>query len=804
MHLARPSINVGSEDTGDRILADEFIHAGRPGSAEALAVPSAAATQAGSHLSVHTRSPYSESPAVSPRNLQVRPAASSISSPPSNFGNVLMSPRKVASNISTFKLANFVLGYAHSPCLAKHDAAYQLALDNTSQIISVAASEKDSSNVSGVLHYARHLAAVHSITHDFTDPKRLTIMFRDSTQTKGIGVIMIKVYAMTLSEARMITELLQIIIDGYAEKYPEPAAAPVGANAITHLEREIADIDIIYIGRVLKRGKMSWAPRWLVLKKFHLRVYKNSKLHVPSNNISLSGAKITTTEEKDKHLTIICMDRSYTFKFADMIERDNVLSLFQKAMELRQRADGSIALSSIGGSAPLPAERSLHASFSMAMPSHDGVGGPAELQRASSYQGPSGSDGTDTDSRKLGQRRPTVRDDWGTWSANAGSPGGIPSTPVGGVIHHPPRVSIVSADSARDNDVVSELPMSAIKRRKSRRTISRDFQSILSKPTHALAIDDVAAVSSHTSAAAKKIEFAEFDIHSFSNVRPISKYVNPGVYTFMQLLAESMTSGAHLSSTLYVPKTVWYQNGAKFQAFSAKLDVLETVRLQMLTVLPPKSADSPDEVERAFSLFRVVAEEAQDKLAQHLSFIHTVKEPFRLRQKSAATTGDHASSSQSGGGAASSLSSSSSFASSSSSFPASSGPRPSSSSVVLQKDATTSGKSLGDKITAKMKTFGKIVTRAASSTKDKVDHEDSARYVRLLHAICAHSEVFREWSAHFASEASNDMHNKAILEEHLAKISDFFYCVLCNVVVRDLKSVLKRYAKHCQRTLIAH
>ena len=152
------------------------------------------------------------------------------------------------------------------------------------------------------------------------------------------------------------------------------------------------------------------------------------------------------------------------------------------------------------------------------------------------------------------------------------------------------------------------------------------------------------------------------------------------------------------------------------------------------------------------------------------------------------------------------------------------------------------------------------------------DHEDSTRYVKLLHTVFDQSLVFRDWLQFTESETGAAVQgdnswpaNKAAIEEHLLKISEFFYCVICNMVIRgqketvapahtrgggrrprrrtawhsrwrrrsvlhsgtmcviasltvvvfsfsllvgvclsDLKSVLKRYIKHCMRTLVSH
>ena len=162
------------------------------------------------------------------------------------------------------------------------------------------------------------------------------------------------------------------------------------------------------------------------------------------------------------------------------------------------------------------------------------------------------------------------------------------------------------------------------------------------------------------------------------------------------------------------------------------------------------------------------------------------------------------------------------------------------------------------------------------------DHEDSTRYVKLLHTVFDQSLVFRDWLQFTESDSGAAVQgdnswpaNKAAIDEHLLKISEFFYCVICNMVIRgqkqthtiargdeqhrgaryrcvvlgvgvaasvlpsfsqfvhegrrvahpvvpflprspcagslfvvvcssDLKSVLKRYIKHCMRTLVSH
>lgn len=129
---------------------------------------------------------------------------------------------------------------------------------------------------------------------------------------------------------------------------------------------------------------------------------------------------------------------------------------------------------------------------------------------------------------------------------------------------------------------------------------------------------------------------------------------------------QSMEKGARVSPHIYVPKKVWYQHGAKVQAYQVKYEVFEVFYsplghifdavsqhglLQMLqkefislrrddvdgdvkvflevraigsfTILQPlyiiRLADTP--------AYPILDEDVQNRLAQYLSFIHSIKAP---------------------------------------------------------------------------------------------------------------------------------------------------------------------------------
>jgi len=598
---------------------------------------------------------------------------------------------------------------------------------------------------------------------------------------------------------------------------------------------------------------MSWAPRWIVLKKFHLRIYKSSKLHVPSNNISLSGAKVVTTEEKEKQLTLICPDRSYTFKMLDVIERDNVVQLFNKAMEMR-RSDGSIGVScftasgssgsaTVGGngSDAAPPPRTGRSGSISGYGSMGGGSGMLTGMGVSAINERSKQDDEDDTAGESIYRRSsapgnllhsfnsTTQGTANHTSSAASTTTTLPtSSSSSSTIRFGDGMGVTSDGDDRSDPSLSSRPL--LSRRKSRRTISRDFHRILERPsTRALALDEARVGSGGQGFS--KIEFAEFAIDEDAPFIKPSKQLLVGVYAFMRLLRDSIAGGAHLSPALYVPKSVWYQHQAKLQSFQVKVEVLDTLKYHLHTMLPPRqhpntnstngatgnnassSSSSPivyddaflsdqtppDELERSLAHFRCVTEECQDKLAQHLAFIHTVKDPYRkkrIKQQQQQQQQDGATTMTGGGSGSGTLGS---VGGSSSQL---------SSSTDPSGGAAT--RTLGEKLSKSMKTFGKIVTRAASASKDKVDQEGSTRYVKLLHTVFDQLQVLHEWSIWLdVGGVSVRTHPKWSthrnnIDQHIMKISEFCYCVLCNMVIRDLKSLVKRYIKHCIRTLVAH
>jgi hypothetical protein len=85
------------------------------------------------------------------------------------------------------------------------------------------------------------------------------------------------------------------------------------------------------MGRVMKKGKMSWAPRMCGIKNTHVEVFK-LKEPTPTNSIPLHGCSVAS-DKTQPQLTLVASDRKYVFKCQSIAERDTIASLMRKAID---------------------------------------------------------------------------------------------------------------------------------------------------------------------------------------------------------------------------------------------------------------------------------------------------------------------------------------------------------------------------------------------------------------------------------------------------------------------------------------
>jgi len=86
-------------------------------------------------------------------------------------------------------------------------------------------------------------------------------------------------------------------------------------------------------------------------------------------------------------------------------------------------------------------------------------------------------------------------------------------------------------------------------------------------------------------------------------------------------------------------------------------------------------------------------------------------------------------------------------------------------------------KKLGDSL-------AKRAVRLASSQRD-----ESYDYILLLKAVFEEAQFIEEWFIHFSSTPGSNISTK------LKRISEFFYDVVCQFVIRDFNTLVERYIK---------
>lgn len=232
-----------------------------------------------------------------------------------------------------------------------------------------------------------------------------------------------------------------------------------------------------------------------------------------------------------------------------------------------------------------------------------------------------------------------------------------------------------------------------------------------------------------------------------------SKSVSYGVYELMQMLTRSMTVGCQISPTFYVPRSIWFQTDIKFNSVSIKMGSFELLNLALMEVRKLDLSEF-EKFEKGVVAFRVTIEEVQNTLSNHISFVHPVKKSVNEEKKP---------------------------------------PSP------------TAGRGKGMlKWKAGVRRVIKTGIRAASAgTKDI----ESDLYLQYLRDILEQSIIFHTWITDIDS-IDGKSHNwdkkmKDEIRHHFEKIGHFFFSVVCNIIIYDMKSATKRFMKSTTKRYIS-
>lgn len=249
---------------------------------------------------------------------------------------------------------------------------------------------------------------------------------------------------------------------------------------------------------------------------------------------------------------------------------------------------------------------------------------------------------------------------------------------------------------------------------------------------------------------------------------------NRRAFWLMRRLANSMLRGGYVSASIYVPKSVWYQNGAKILAAPAKVAFCESL-CEVLRKLSTVSAGD-------IALLAMELDRFHEKA---LSLYETLSKQLPAQNESSKK---NQSSSSSGSAAASSSSSSST---SSSSTLSTGSPASATSSSKDSKESPAAGTSSGGVFGKKFTKFGTALQKGAMGLftqargKGVTDHP----YIPWLINMFEQSQIIEEWILKFEGKGYNS------IDERLDRISSFFYSIVLVFVVQDMNTLLDRYMK---------
>lgn len=103
-------------------------------------------------------------------------------------------------------------------------------------------------------------------------------------------------------------------------------------------------------------------------------------------------------------------------------------------------------------------------------------------------------------------------------------------------------------------------------------------------------------------------------------------------YWLMRNLASSIESGGYVTPKVYVPRAVWFQNGAKFTAITSKYESCELL-LDFLAKLQEENPEDPEHLCKELDTFCASLTEIQNSLARNLSYIAEIRDESVKKSK---------------------------------------------------------------------------------------------------------------------------------------------------------------------------
>jgi hypothetical protein len=284
------------------------------------------------------------------------------------------------------------------------------------------------------------------------------------------------------------------------------------------------------------------------------------------------------------------------------------------------------------------------------------------------------------------------------------------------------------------------------------------------------------AVARHTSTAKarhvrsqSRVPFVEKPTMRSEELEPTPALDARRPYWLMRLIRQTIKEGGYLTPNLFVPRGVWAQVGVKFSGFQARVQAMETLlylTIDKIAVLSkPESAEGRSAGLEALQDFRHITLRMQSDLARPFPFIAEVNSGLAAAARS-------------------------SLADSS----------PSSMKRTNLGKLNHIVKSIGRNV---KNTAATAYERIGASVPNRLMDDELVYYSQLISEVCSKCQVFDDLlvAVHQAdSKGSKDAANRQELIIELGHISFFMRAVICEIVLRDVETLVERYLKKMRKS----
>ena len=621
-----------------------------------------------------------------------------------------------APSLSTFKLAAYTFTAASARPHPTVPPPFTLTLDPVAQTCTVA-------SMDGSVFHCRPFQSLAMCTHSLDEPTSFTIYYVEGKATS-------RCVALSSGEAIMQYTMLMSFIDQVRSALP---ASPQQQHTP----------NLLLATRILKKSQLRWKPLYLTLHPFLVTLHSSHRLRQEDvlKRVNLQGCTVREWREggssEDRERVLVLEQpggKATQFKCASSSEREMVIVLIRKAMSRQTEGGADSDWSDRTEESKGEVEERRPSMFSEM---HQRLQVSTSPEGGKSVQLSLASPSSFTSLSSVGEHYDTT------------SPHSSPSPP-------PP---VLTSPAHRSVAHAAQLRQVKQSRRRSRRSMSKDFQQLKDREAH---IDTSASSSSSSSSSAPSAtasrtttaaltEFVELP----SDPRPppvLSSAVGVGVYQLLSTLLASLMGGCAVSGVMYVPRAVWWQQGRKVQAYALKVQCFELLYENVLSISPPPAAGQQStgggrskEAEEMLYSVRCVMDDIHERLAQYLPYLQPPNAATRCRPR----TGQ----------------------------------------------SSNKAKDVMQRLLVK----GKDVTSVGWR---RLDGDEVRRYCTAVQHVLEAVTIFGQWHAWLdRGELSGDGGTWAEVRNVLAGVDVWLYGVLCNVLLHDLMVAVRRYMKYAMRLL---